>query len=77
MKDRVYPFNALLRNCIIEDITRDVLRYPSYSLSEARSLIKNRVHHLRQKIKSTDCAQQLIQSVRGSGYCLIDDNLEE
>lgn len=61
----------------IEDITRDVLRYPSYSLSEARSLIKNRIHHLRQKIKGTDCAQQLIQSVRGSGYCLIDDNLEE
>jgi two-component system alkaline phosphatase synthesis response regulator PhoP len=55
------------------DIARDVLHY-SCSLQEARDLVKSFIHRLRQKIEAPQPGLRLIQTVRGVGYRLLDED---
>lgn len=53
-----------------EELAREVLNYGSCTSSEARELVKARIHRLRRKIERDPAAPALLLSVRGAGYTL-------
>ena len=57
-----------------EILAREVLHYAACSPTEARELVKARIHRLRQKIEADPRAPDMIVSIRGAGYMLTGGN---
>jgi DNA-binding response OmpR family regulator len=56
-----------------QEIAREVMHY-NCTPQEARDLVRRRIHALRHKIEGGHGTPRLIESIRGAGYRLLEEN---